>query len=120
MSNFGTLFLIAWLVGWTVYYFMPRDRDNDFAEGLQPAVIACIVDNEGLYCDHLFEYGVEPSLFVKDEVYKTEVFDIVDVWEMNDKPCKLTLDRFTHVYAEENAIALPDSYTERWPKPENN
>ena len=70
-------------------------------------------------CKDLLNFGVSPEIYWSNKTYMKEIFNRASSAELkNDRSIIEDLDVYTHEFAEENGISLPQTYTKRWPKPE--
>ncbi|AFI85474.2 hypothetical protein Q7A_2686 [Methylophaga nitratireducenticrescens] len=69
-------------------------------------------------CLELLELGIAPRLYLNNQTYLEKIFKtIASATEKSDPSLLKDLDVYTHEFASENGISLPESYTSRWPKP---
>jgi hypothetical protein len=93
-------------------------RDSERVKTLKASAVNCVQAGTP-NCDGLADNGVAVDLFLQNASYQTAIKN--KVLDVNDKPRKQikALDVFTHQYAAEHGISLPDSYTSHWSKPES-
>ena len=87
---------------------------------LQLIAAKCIItrNQNGRECLELFELGIAPGLYLNNQTYLEKTFKrIASAAEKSDPSLLKDLDVYTHEFASENGISLPESYTSRWPKP---
>lgn len=69
-------------------------------------------------CLELLELGIAPGMYLRNQTYLEDIFKrISSATEKSDPSLLKDLDLYTHEFASENGISLPESYTSRWPKP---
>lgn len=87
---------------------------------LQLIATKCLVTRHenGRECRELLELGIAPRLYLSNQTYLEKIFNrIASAAEKSDPSLLKDLDVYTHEFASENGITLPESYTSRWPKP---
>lgn len=111
-------FMSVALIFWRTVLVYAAYRDSERVKTLKASAVNCVQAGSP-NCDGLADNGVAVEVSVHNDAYQTAIKN--KVLDVNDKPRKQikALDVFTHQYAAENGISLPDSYTSRWPKPEN-
>ena len=111
------LTMIVLLGLWAALALYQAERQHQKAQSLQLMTTACLVELNGQTCQYLSDFGVSVAMFQNDPKYQAAINDKVaraairkEYGAVND------LAGFTHEFAEENGINLPDDYTERWPQ----
>jgi len=92
----------------------PWISDKEQLADLAPSVFECKGNGVGEACNKLLEVGISPELLQVNARYEREVSDII---VRNKSEEMETLVDFTYQYAALNKITLPESYTQKWSKP---